>query len=561
MDPKPYIHRFEASVEEIELPEQFTFPFYYEPHLLVQMAAEQLQRELSKRDFGHNFGLDGNDESTAVGKMFGVLVIKDHQGHLGFLAAFSGKIADSNHHQGFVPPVFDLLDAQGYFIAGENELNTLNRQIEQLENSDQLKEARTFLASQKKQSDVDIAKLKDEIKSGKAQRKQKRQEAQANLTEEEFAKLDKELSEASMREQLTLKDCKKYWKHHLQAAEDQVKKLTDTIKQLKEKRKQKSARLQERLFSDYSFLDARGESRSLLSIFSEKELPIPPAGAGECAAPRLLHFAYQHELTPIAMGEFWWGASPQSEVRTHGQFYPACRSKCEPILGHMLQGLDVEKNPMLSNPTQIGDLPVVYEDEHLLVVNKPAEFLSIPGKNVFDSVYTRMEARYPGATGPLLVHRLDMSTSGLLLVAKTKNVHQQLQAQFLKRSVTKRYEAVLDGLLDKDSGEINLPLRVDLDNRPQQLVCCEHGKKAITKWHKIKEVNGQTLVHFYPITGRTHQLRVHAAHASGLGTPIVGDDLYGKRDKRLYLHAAYLKFQHPVTSEVMELSVSSGFLE
>ena len=554
-----YIRRFSSSLEGIELPKQFTFPFYYEPHPLVVRAAEELQGELASRKFQHNFGLDPNNQDQAIGKMFGVLIFRDKQGQLGFLAAFSGQLANETHHQGFVPPIYDILDQEGYLKEGEKKLAAFTSKIEELESADELKEAKAFLENQNQQAQNDIQHLKAEIKRGKAKRQQKRVEAKKTLSEEEFTALNDQLSAESVQEQFTLKDCKTYWSYKLKEASENLEKLIQTIDDLKEQRAQLSNSLQQRLFSDYTFLNARQESRSLLSIFSEKEQTTPPAGAGDCSAPRLLHFAYKNELKPLAMGEFWWGAAPASEVRNHKQFYPSCRRKCEPILGHMLQGLDVEPNPMLqSNQTGV-QIEVVYEDEHLAVINKPHELLSVPGKNVYDSVYTRMEARFPDATGPLLVHRLDMSTSGLLLIAKSKNVHKKLQAKFLKKTISKRYDALLDGTLETDSGEIKLPLRVDLDNRPQQLVCHEYGKHAHTRWEKVKEINGKTLVHFYPITGRTHQLRVHAAHAAGLNTPIVGDDLYGTRSDRLYLHAAVLKFEHPITGQQIEVQAPSGF--
>ncbi len=559
MEPTNYIRRFDSSVEGLELPKQFTFPFYYEPDPLVLRASEQLQTELISRKFNHNFGLDETNQEMAVGKMFGVLIVQDRQGKLGFLAAFSGQLANKTHHRGFVPPIYDILDQDGYLKEGEKELTALTSKIEELESSDELAQASAFQESQKQQAQEDIKRLKAAIKAGKTKRQQARQEARIRLNDEEFAILNKQLSAESIQEQFTLKDCKTYWGYKLKEADENLEKLINTIEQLKEERAQLSNRLQQRLFSDYTFLNARQESRSLLSIFGEKEQTTPPAGAGDCSAPRLLNFAYKHQLKPIAMGEFWWGASPASEVRNHQHFYPSCRRKCEPILGHMLKGLDVAPNPMLqSNHTGVK-IEVVYEDEHLAVINKPHELLSVPGKNVYDSVYTRMEARFPSATGPLLVHRLDMSTSGLLLIAKSKSIHKMLQAKFLKKTISKRYEALLDGILEADSGEIKLPLRVDLNNRPQQLVCYEYGKHAYTRWEKIKENKGQTLVHFYPITGRTHQLRVHAAHASGLNIPIIGDDLYGTRSDRLYLHAAYLKFEHPVTRKVIEVNAPSGF--
>lgn len=558
MSSEKYIRRFSTSATEVELPEKFTFPFYYEPHKLVKQAAQEVQLDLASRTLNHNFGLDDTNEGLVIGKMFGVLVVKNKNGELGYLAAFSGKLADSNHHEGFVPPVFDMLTASGYFKPEEEVINTINAKIVALENNPELQKAKAHLKSVIQNAEADIKRLRELIKKGKKQRKLERKAIESLPIEEQESILEK-LSQQSIKEQYTLKDANRYWNYKRSEAEAQFNALTSEIDALKNERKERSNKLQQRLFSDYKFLNANNEERSLLSIFTEKGDVTPPAGAGECSAPKLLHFAYANNLLPIAMGEFWWGASPKSEIRVHKQFYPACRSKCEPILGHMLQGLNVGENPMLANPSEGKEFEIVFEDEFLLVVNKPAEFLSVPGKLVYDSVLTRIEAMYPHATGPLLVHRLDMSTSGLLLVAKRKEIHKKLQAQFLKRTVTKRYEALLEGTIDGQTGEINLPLRVDLDNRPQQLVCYEHGKKATTRWEKVSEKNGQTFVNLYPITGRTHQLRVHCAHKNGLNTPIVGDDIYGAKADRLYLHAAYLKFQHPITKKNIELYVPSGF--
>jgi len=260
------------------------------------------------------------------------------------------------------------------------------------------------------------------------------------------------------------------------------------------------------------------------------------------------------------MAEFWWGQSPKSEIRKHKQFYPACKSKCEPILlSHMLKGLDMEANPFQENPAEGKEIEIIYEDEILAVINKPAEFLSVPGKIISDSVYQRVKDLYPNATGPLIVHRLDMSTSGLMLIAKDEETYVKLQGQFIKRTIKKRYVALLDGVLKEKDGFIDLPLRVDLDDRPRQLVCYEHGKSAQTKWERIEIRNNQTLVYFYPITGRTHQLRVHASHELGLKTPIVGDDLYGSKANRLHLHAESLTFEHPISKEELTIQKESEF--
>jgi tRNA pseudouridine32 synthase/23S rRNA pseudouridine746 synthase len=264
-------------------------------------------------------------------------------------------------------------------------------------------------------------------------------------------------------------------------------------------------------------------------------------------------------LQPVALAEFWWGISPKSEIRKHGNFYPSCRGKCEPILGHMLQGLTVDDNPMLENPADGKSLPIVFEDKHIIVVNKPSNFLSVPGKTISDSVYTRIKEQYPDATGPLIIHRLDMLTSGILLLAKTKSAHKYIQYQFIHRQIEKTYVALLNGELEKDSGIIDLPLRTDIDDRPRQLVCYDYGKPAQTEFKVLSRENGKTRIQFHPITGRTHQLRVHAAHSLGLNMPIIGDDLYGIKSDRLHLHAASITFRHPKSKEPMTIDVASDF--
>lgn len=554
---------FKASITDFSLPEKFTFPFYYEPHPLAVLAAEELQEYLrTQTDFDHNFGIDASKDGLVIGKMFGVLVVQNTAGEVGYLSAFSGKLAESNHHKRFVPPVFDMLTENSFFNEGMKVLNPMNRQIEALENAPEFIKAKAELKTIKSAANQELAAAKVLAKAQKKERKAQREAAKLKLSEEEFNALNEVLRQQSIKSNFLIKDITKYWKYRIEAAETKVKQYLDEINELKTIRKNKSAALQQRLFDNYTFLNKDGESKSLSEIFEGNTLI---AGAGECAAPKLLQYAFLHDLKPIVMAEFWWGKAPNMEIRQHGNFYPACRGKCKPILGHMLKGMKIDDNPMLVNTAFGQKIKTVYEDEVLLIVNKPAEFLSVPGKNIEDSVQFRMQLKYPNATGPMTVHRLDMSTSGLMLIAKTKEVHAFLQQQFIKRRVKKRYVAVLEGIVEADEGIIDLPLRVDLNDRPRQLVCYEHGKKAVTKWKVIERKTcaktsvGKTRIHFFPITGRTHQLRVHAAHPKGLNLPIIGDDLYGKKANRLHLHAEWISFMHPVSREIMEVEIQADF--
>lgn len=553
-------HSFHRLIEGIPLPEKFTFPFYYEPHPLALIAAEELQQYLvNQTEFEHNFGIENPLDKNALGKMFGVLVVRNSDGELGYLSAFSGKLADSNHWSRFVPPVFDILEKDGFYKKEEREVNELNRQLEvALVNPDLLAKRENVLKIQQK-SEEEIKACKLQNSENKKRRKERRFEAQSTLSSEEISELNKELDKQSSQEHFFLKDLTKSWKAELEKAKFELDDEVAKITKLKSKRGKRSAELQKKIFGAYSFLNKKGESKSLLDIFAFMTPLFPPSGSGECAAPKLLHFAYQNNFEPIALAEFWWGKTPSSEIRQHKNFYPACKSKCEPILGHMLVGLDVDQNPLLSNPSYGKTIDTIYEDEHLVVVNKPNEFLSVPGVNLTDSVQSRMMEKYPNATGPMIVHRLDMSTSGLMLVAKTKEVHKTLQSLFIKRSMKKTYVAILDGIIDGEEGFIDLPLRLDIDDRPRQMVCYEHGKTSRTKWKVLERKDGKTKVHFFPITGRTHQLRVHAAHKDGLNTPIVGDDLYGRKDERLFLHAECLEFLHPISGEKLIVQTESNF--
>lgn len=536
---------FKSNISTIPLPEKFTFPFYYEPHELSIIAANELQNYLeTQTDFEHNFGLDEKQKGLEIGKMFGVLVVQNQNDELGHLWAFSGKLAESNHHPKFVPTVYDMLDDNGYFKKEEVILNQYNAEIEALEQNQDYLSAIQYLEQTKFQAEKEITAQKEKIKLGKKLRAERRQSATPSAIEQ--------FNKESQDEGILLKKMTQYWNYKLEDAKQNLEQFTNKINQLKEERKEKSAALQQQLFTEYAFLNKNKELKSLAEIFNGN----PPAGSGECAAPKLLHYAFQHNLKPIAMAEFWWGKSPKSEVRKHKQFYPACMGKCEPILKHMLSGIETDENPFEINPADGKELEIIFEDEHIIAVNKPAEFLSVPGKQITDSVQTRIQSKYPNA---MIVHRLDMSTSGIILIGKNFESYKNLQAQFIKRKVKKRYVALLDGILTANEGTIELPLRVDLDNRPNQIVCFEHGKQAKTEWKTIEIRNNQTLVHFHPITGRTHQLRVHAAHNLGLNCPIVGDDLYGTKANRLHLHAESLTFEHPISKESIIIQKEAEF--
>ena len=556
----PYLHPFNYDVSELNIPDKFTYPFCYDPHPLSIMAAKQVQDYLiTQNDFKHNFGLLNNQEADPIGKMFGVLVVRDNYDNLGFLAAVSGKMAGTNQHRYFVPPIFDMLSPGSFFLKEEEEINRINREIESLQQSEELLIKQNNLTNVRLVEEGLLADLRQLHKKNKAQRKSIRETQKIVLPDEEYKILEEDLIKQSYRDQHEYAVQKERSQYHIRNAEEELNQILDQISLLKNERKNRSSNLQNQLFDQYQFLNAEKSIKSVLDIFEESKQILPPAGAGECAAPKLLQYAYKNDLKPVCMSEFWWGSSPNQEVRNHLHYYPACRGKCEPILNHMLIGLDVDPNPLLENPALHKKLEILFEDEYIIVVNKPAEFLSVPGIHVQDSVQSRIQTMYPHIDSPLIIHRLDMSTSGILVLAKTKDAHQFIQEQFINHTIIKRYSALLDGIVNNLEGIIDLPLRVDLDDRPRQVVCYEYGKPAKTKYKVINIENNKTRIHFFPLTGRTHQLRIHSAHNLGLNAPIVGDDLYGTKKDRLHLHAGYIKFIHPATKQIISFEIDDPF--
>ena len=607
------IHFFKKPVSHLALPEKFTYPFHYTPHPLCVLAAEEVKEYIASRKEWQ--------EELASGKMFGVLIVQTDNGitnneenQIGYLAAFSGNLDGKNLHPYFVPPVYDLLQPEGFFKIEEEQISAINIRIRELENSGSYLDSKEKWKIETEQAKAVLNQAKAELKMAKEAREIRRQSS-PELSGEEQASLIRE----SQYQKAEYKRLEKKWKKRLEELETEVRHFDIEIERLKTERKERSAALQRKLFEQFRMLNAQGEVKDLYTIFEQTVQKVPPAGAGECALPKLLQYAYLHQLKPLAMAEFWWGDSPKNEIRHHGYYYPSCKGKCEPILQHMLQGLEIDENPLLNPVHEEEELEIVFEDEWLLVVNKPAGMLSVPGKaEDRDSVYHRLKKKYPEATGPMIVHRLDMATSGLLLVAKTKEVHRDLQAQFANRSIKKRYVAVLDGaiikteketkpiaekaiLIAKDTvstkktakaertgstGRIELPLCLNPLDRPRQMVSSEHGKEAITEYQiiseseritsesentfnesnrideserSINESRKYTRIVFYPLTGRTHQLRVHAAHPEGLGCPILGDELYGKKADRLYLHAEYIEFRHPIYGNILCIQKEADF--
>lgn len=539
------LHRFHCDISAIALPQQFTWPFHYTPHPLCRMAADEVQAYLRSRG-------EWQDE-IAAGKMFGVLVVQERSGEIGFLAAFSGNLAGRNDHEYFVPAVYDMLQPDDFFRREEAEISAINRSVAELEQSAEYRNARQAVQNSKLQAEREIAVLKETLAQRKIERAQRRAEGEAEA----------QLILESQRDNADLQRLKRHHRDAIAEAESHLSVFDAEIASLREERSRRSADLQMALFREFRMLNARGEVSDLCELFAPTAQRIPPAGAGECAAPKLLQYAYLNDLQPLAMAEFWQGASPRGEVRHDGHFYPSCNSKCKPILMHMMQGLNVEPNPL----TEIcpPEPEILLEDESIVVINKPCGMLSVDGKSGVRSVETWARERYGEKDFPMIVHRLDQSTSGILILAKSKQVHYALQSQFIRRTVEKRYVALLEGEVAHESGTIDLPMRLDYDNRPRQMIAAD-GKQAVTEYKIVGVEDGRTRILFRPITGRTHQLRLHAAHRDGLNAPIVGDDIYGRglnadctAGHRLCLHACLFEFDHPVTGERICVECKADF--
>lgn len=537
------MHYFPSDII-IPIPERFTDPFRYSPHPSVRIAADMLMQKIS-----------ASEELSAYfaeGKMLGVLVVVDSAGQLGYLSAFSGNVSGRSNIDGFVPPIFDLLDPSGHFKTMEAEITALNKAIEAAETENGLLQLRQKLSEAEQEKD-------DEINLQKAQMrisKRKRDEARINISDSSILST---LIRESQFEKAELRRVKLSWEEEIRSIKDSIGKYEGNIHTLKRRRAEMSDKLQKWIFSQYIVHNGNGEATSIKEIFSRQGL-VPPGGTGECAAPKLLEHAFRNGLKPLAMGEFWYGESPLTAVRTQGHFYPSCTSKCGPLLGYMLKGLDIE-----SGNQPICDRPeIVFEDDCIIAVSKPSGMPSVLGLDGKESLEEWLSAEYGQAIYP--VHRLDMDTSGIILFAKNSDSSAALQKQFEEHRICKTYYARLSAadefkrLRSGDKGEIHLAMSADYDERPRQKIDSQQGKPSVTAY-EIKSIrkDGGIDVVFHPKTGRTHQLRVHSAHILGLGHPIEGDLLYGGSPaSRLHLHAFEITFHHPVTGAQMTVSTSSN---
>lgn len=530
------IHRFSAGTET-SVPDTFTDPFRYAPHPLVQKAADEVIRMIGS----------SSDLSAAFseGKMTGVLVVSDTAGEIGYLAAFSGNVGGKSRIEGFVPPIYDLLSPDGHYKIRESEITAMNLRIEALSSSGMYETLKNELILCRQKRDEETGLMKARMAISKRERDDLRSQT------DDRAVLSGLIRE-SQHEKAELRRLRLGWEERIDSIKSDLMAMEDEIQSLKDKRASMSDELQKWIFSRYIVHNALGEEKSIGEIFGDSGM-IPPGGTGECAAPKLLEYAYRTGLKPLAMGEFWYGASPQTAVRTHGRFYPSCTSKCGPLLGFMLKGLPIEKTE-----ENHGRIRVIHEDEHILAVMKPSGMPSVPGLDGKISLLEIMKSRYDEVYP---VHRLDMDTSGLILFARTMDACIDLQKQFEAQEVEKAYIARLsdapEGMKLKpgDKGEITLALSPDYDERPRQKVDRYQGKPSHTSYEVLSvNADGTIDIIFHPRTGRTHQLRVHSAHILGLGHPILGDLLYGgTQASRLHLHASSITFRHPSTSDIITL--------
>lgn len=521
------------------LPDSFTDPFRYSPHPLVRQAGELLISRI--RNSPELSGI------FAEGKMLGVLAVAYGEGHenVGYLAAFSGNAGGMSIIDGFVPPIFDLLDPDGYFKTKEAEISFLNNEIDSARSSNELSRLRDGLKSAEDEMNAEISRQKARMAILKAERDQIRSE----VLEDDRSS---ELIRQSQHEKAELRRMRIRWEEVIGQLKAQIDRHESMINDMKRRRKEMSDALQEWIFQQYVVHNSLGESRSILDIFADSGL-VPPGGTGECAAPKLLDYAFRYGLKPLAMGEFWYGESPCTAVRSEGHFYPSCTSKCGPLLSYMLQGMELTKLKKVH-----GTPSVVYEDKDIIAASKPSGMPSVPGLNCGESLLDWL-ASETGCRTVESVHRLDMDTSGIMVFAKNTLAGNHIRKQFEEHTVRKTYRALLSGsgtrpLRMGESGTIALKLSPDYDERPRQKVDIKQGKDAVTEYHIDEIREDGILVTFRPLTGRTHQLRVHSAHHLGLGHPIVGDLLYGGSSaSRLCLHAESITFTHPSTSEEITL--------
>ena len=527
-------------------PSRMNNPLNYTPHPLCVMAAEEVRRMVRENAVM-------SSETRKSGKMFGVLVVETPDGNTGYLAAYSGQIAGRSNWDGFVPAVFDYLQDGGYFKTCEAEITAINKQVRLMETSEERRRLLTHLDETIAKAASEEQAYKTLMHESKARRDSER--AAGGVTPEREAEMTRE----SQFQKAELRRMRRRNADTIAMAREACHRYDTSISLLKQKRRTMSDRLQEWLFHHFVMLNKDGDSRSLTDIFRTSLSASPPAGAGECCEPRLLQYAFSHAMTPKCMAMFWIGASPEGEIRHEQTYYPACRSKCKPILEWML-GKDIVKDDTFITQHNGDNLNIIYQDSDIIVVDKPAGMLSVPGKNDAPSVLSLLQQKMEDNIFP--VHRLDMDTSGLMVFVRNKKAQRNLQRQFETHSIVKRYIALLERKPDSEQGTISLPLSPDMADRPRQMVDYRHGKQALTHYRLCTSPStpmrrqfltvGDNLVELSPLTGRTHQLRVHCAHPDGLASPIVGDRLYGTTNHpRLCLHAEYLEFRHPTTGEIV----------
>lgn len=515
-------------------------PFRYKPSEDMIKEAAQIIKEIDSFD-------PQLQSAFAQGKMIGILIASDKEGKKVILKAFSGNVGGLNRIEGFVPPLIDLLDPEGYFKKRESEISAMNRMIEQLERSEELSELKHRLAEIIAQRESDISLMREKMRESKMERERIR----ASLTQD-APDILKSLEQESRFEKGELTRMKRAYREQEEDLTAFISEIEGEILKARKERSRASEELQRWISESCSVHNFDNETLSIMEIFRVQGL-IPPGGTGECAAPKLLEYAVLNGLHPLEIGEFWYGQSPSTAVRNHGHFYPSCTSKCGPLLKFMMRGLDVQE-PRITIP----EPHIIHIDTDIVVVVKPSGIPSVKGADGRISLEEWLRSNTKGEIFP--VHRLDMDTSGIMIYARNTEAEVFLKREFEEHTVRKEYIArLLPESVISEKGIVELPLSPDYDERPRQMVDINTGKSAVTRYTVTGiDKDGLIEVSFFPHTGRTHQLRVHAAHKSGLGCPIAGDMLYGAGafGERLCLHAYAIAFIHPRSAEPLSFATT-----